>query len=45
MANTLINTKVMGEVLGAELPAKLKFKPFREKNRAPKTRFFVLEAR
>lgn len=27
MANTLINTKVMGEVLGAELPAKLKFKP------------------
>jgi len=27
MANTLINTKVMGEVLGAELPAKLKFAP------------------
>lgn len=27
MANNLINVKVMGEVLGAELPAKLKFAP------------------
>ena len=27
MANTLINNEVLGEVLGAELPAKLKFAP------------------
>ena len=32
MANNLLNVKVMGEVIGATLPAKLKFAPLAKVN-------------